>query len=84
MDDGHDSLKLLRGEFTGAVIYMSVSFLAAKSKIIPYRLLRSTSAFLQTRLEYLLPTPLIFVKANIVFSLPSTLVFNSRRMCYID
>ena len=60
---------------------MSVFLLFTRSEI-PYRLLRSTSAFLQTRLEYLRPTPLIFVNANIVFSFPSTLVFNSRKMCY--
>jgi hypothetical protein len=40
----------------------------------PYRLLRSTSAFLQTRLEYLRPTPLIFVKAYMTFCFPSSYV----------
>ena len=37
-----------------------------------YRLLRSTSAFLQTKLLYRRPTPLIFVKAYMTFCLPST------------
>ena len=37
-----------------------------------YRLLRSTSAFLQTKLEYRRPTPLILVMAYMTFSLPST------------
>lgn len=45
-----------------------------------YRLFKSTSAFLQTRLEYLRPTPLIFVKAYMIFCLPSTLVLRRRRM----
>src|SRR5438046_1847688 len=45
-----------------------------------YRLLRSTSAFLQTRLEYRRPTPLILVRAYMTFCLPSTLVLRSRRM----
>lgn len=45
-----------------------------------YRLLRSTSAFLQTKLEYLRPTPLILVRAYMIFCLPSTLVFRRRRM----
>lgn len=45
-----------------------------------YRLLRSTSAFLQTKFEYRRPTPLIFVRAYMTFCLPSTLVLSSRRM----
>jgi hypothetical protein len=46
----------------------------------PARLDRSTSAFLQTKLEYRRPTPLILVKAYMTFCLPSTLVFNRRIM----
>src|SRR5271154_1503368 len=45
-----------------------------------YRLVKSTSAFLQTKLEYLRPTPLILVKAYMIFCLPSTLVLRRRRM----
>ena len=45
-----------------------------------YRLLRSTSAFLQTKFEYRRPTPLILVKAYMTFCLPSTLVLSNRRM----
>lgn len=45
-----------------------------------YRLFRSTSAFLQTKLEYRRPTPLILVKAYITFCLPSTLVFRRRKI----
>jgi len=47
-----------------------------------YRLLRSTSAFLMTTFEYLRPTPLIFVRANMTLSLPSTFVLRRRRMCW--
>lgn len=46
-----------------------------------YRLLRSTSAFLQTKLEYRRPIPLISVKANMIFPPPLTLVLRRRRMC---
>ena len=45
-----------------------------------YRLFKSTSAFLQTRLEYRRPTPLILVKAYMIFCFPSTFVLRSRRM----
>ena len=44
-----------------------------------YRLFRSTSAFLQTKLEYRRPTPLIFVKAYITFCLPVPIV---KRLLY--
>ena len=54
----------------------SVEAIAAR----PYRLLRSTSAFLHTRFEYRRPTPLILVKAYMTFCLPSTLVLSNRRM----
>ena len=47
---------------------------------LAYRLLKSTSAFLQTKLEYRRPTPLIFVKAYMIFCLPSTLVLRRRRI----
>lgn len=48
--------------------------------VFSYRLFRSTSAFLQTKLEYRRPTPLILVKAYITFCLPSTLVFRRRKI----
>jgi hypothetical protein len=47
-----------------------------------HRLLRSTSAFLQTKLEYRRPTPLISVKAYMILRFPSTFVLRRRRMCY--
>lgn len=47
-----------------------------------HRLLRSTSAFLQATLEKRRPTPLIEVRANITLTLPSRLVFSTRRMCW--
>jgi len=50
--------------------------------VLAYRLFRSTSAFLQTRLEYRRPTPLILVKAYITFCLPSTLVFRRRKIYF--
>ena len=46
----------------------------------PARLVRSTSAFLQTKLEYRRPTPVILVKAYMTFCFPSTFVFNKRMM----
>lgn len=46
-----------------------------------HRLLRSTSAFLQTKLAYRRPTPLISVKANMIFPPPLTLVLSRRKMC---
>lgn len=45
-----------------------------------YRLFRSTSAFLQTKLEYRRPTPLILVRAYMTFCLPSTLVLRRRKI----
>lgn len=45
-----------------------------------YRFDRSTSAFLHTRFEYRRPTPLILVRAYMIFCLPSTLVLSRRRM----
>jgi len=47
-----------------------------------YLLFMSTSAFLQTMLANLLPIPLMEVRANMIFCLPSTLVFSTRRMCW--
>jgi len=48
----------------------------------PNLLFMSTSAFLQTMLANRLPIPLIEVRANIIFCLPSTFVFSTRRMCW--
>jgi hypothetical protein len=42
----------------------------------------SMSAFLQTMLENRRPIPLMEVMANMIFCLPSTLVFSRRRMCW--
>ena len=50
------------------------------SRGLAYRLFRSISAFLQTKLEYRRPTPLILVKAYMTFCLPSTLVLRRRKM----
>ncbi len=47
-----------------------------------YRLLMSTSAFLQTRFANRRPTPLMEVKANMIFCLPSTLVLSTRKICW--
>ncbi len=47
-----------------------------------HRLFMSTSAFLQTTLEKRRPIPRIAVMAYITFSLPSTLVLSTRRMCW--
>jgi hypothetical protein len=66
LDDGDDALEFFGGEFTGAgeLVIDGVSS-------VSYRLLRSTSAFLQTKLEYRRPTPLILVKAYMTFCLPA-------------
>ena len=47
-----------------------------------HRLFRSTSAFLQAMLEKRRPTPLMLVRANMTLTLPSRLVFSTRRMCW--
>lgn len=47
-----------------------------------HRLPRSTSAFLHTTFAYLLPTPLISVRAYMIFRFPSMFVFSRRRMCW--
>ena len=87
LDDGDDPLELFGSEFTGAVgrRMLSANVITQDSSMLPsrpapYRLLRSTSAFLQTRLEYRRPTPLILVRAYMTFSRPSTLVLRRRRM----
>jgi hypothetical protein len=54
LDDGHDSLKFFRGEFTGTVgnrisILIHRPRCFASVQIIAYRLFRSTSAFLLLR-----------------------------------
>lgn len=48
----------------------------------PNLLFMQTSAFLQTILANRLPIPLMEVRANIMFCLPSTFVFSTRRMCW--
>lgn len=60
LDDGNNPLEFFRGEFTSAVGCQCL-FLSIWTQ--PYRLFRSTSAFLQTKLEYLRPTPFILVRA---------------------
>ena len=40
------------------------------------------SAFFRTVLAYLLPIPLIEVRANITLVLPSILVLSTRRICW--
>lgn len=52
-----------------------------ESRPCPHRLLRSTSAFLQQMLEKRRPMPLMAVRAYMIFCLPSTFVFSTRRMC---
>jgi hypothetical protein len=46
--------------------------------VVAYRLLRSTSAFLQTKLEYRRPTPLILVIAYMTFCFPVYVVSAER------
>lgn len=61
--------------------WMMVTRRSSSSEVrSPARLLRSTSAFLQTKLEYRRPTPVILVRAYMTFCLPSTFVFNKRIM----
>lgn len=82
LEDGDDTLELFGGELTSAVtllVYFEHIGFCVKEK--SYRLFRSTSAFLQTKLEYRRPTPLILVKAYITFCFPSTLVLRRRRIC---
>ena len=49
--------------------------------LFTHRLFMSTSAFLQQMLEKRRPIPRMAVRANMIFCLPSTLVFSTRRMC---
>ena len=70
LDDGDDSLELFGRQLTGAVFGSPVSLrFNATPGTLPYsyRLFKSTSAFLQTKLEYLLPTPLILVRAYMTY-----------------
>ena len=84
LDDGYDPLELFRRELTSAgfipTLVPSRSTLVCLETPCSYRLFRSTSAFLQTRLEYRRPTPLILVKAYMTFCFPSTLVLRSRKI----
>lgn len=78
LDDGYDSLEFFGGEFAGAGMSRFLVFgpnTLRRMKVQSfqtYRLLRSTSAFLHTKLLYRRPTPLIFVNAYMTFCLPST------------
>ena len=51
LDDGNDSLQLFRGKLSGATSHDQLVLPPLCPKISAYRLLRSTSAFLQTKLE---------------------------------
>jgi hypothetical protein len=91
LDDCDDTLELFGSEFTGTVGVDALVFHCFRGAVenakhlvdVPrggmYRLLRSTSAFLQTKLLYRRPTPLILVKAYITFCLPSTCIPISRQ-----
>ena len=81
LDDCDDTFEFFGGNFTSAVQKMyEFAMLDKASFLITYRLFRSTSAFLHTKLEYRRPTPLILVKAYMIFCFPSTLVLRRRRM----
>lgn len=87
LNDSDDSLKFFRSNFTSSKSYqdpnqrcLAYVVLCALMLVEPYRLLRSTSAFLHTKLEYRRPTPFILVRAYMIFCLPSTLVLRRRRM----
>jgi hypothetical protein len=51
LDDGDDALELFGGKFTGTVFSIRWCSIRCFHSYIAYRLLRSTSAFLQTKLE---------------------------------
>jgi hypothetical protein len=71
LEDGDDALEFFGGEFTSAVIRLEeFSQCVCWPAVFAYRLLRSTSAFLQTKLEYRRPTPLILVIAYMTFCFP--------------
>ena len=92
LDDSDDTLEFFGGNFTGTERMNRVSVMAIDHRWVcsckmhgrnigyTYRLFKSTSAFLHTRLEYRRPTPLILVKAYMIFCFPSTFVLRSRRM----
>jgi hypothetical protein len=84
LHDGDDSLEFIRVEFSGSIQRNGKvvnSAVHPPSENHANRLFMSTSAFLQTKLEYRRPTPLISVKAYMIFLLPSTLVLRRRKMC---
>jgi len=64
------------------VLSKLINLLTSSSLSSPARFVRSTSAFLRTKFEYLLPTPLMAVIANMIFVFPSMFVFITRRMCW--
>jgi hypothetical protein len=79
LDDGDDALEFFGGKLAGAADGLLVlihpddrgeGHVGWAREL--YRLLRSISAFLHTKLEYRRPTPLILVMAYITFSFPST------------
>lgn len=86
LEDGDNSLQLFGGEFTGTVgipLVLNPCYSRSVAHCADaYRLFRSTSAFLQTKLEYRRPTPLIRVMAYITFSFPSTFVLRRRKICW--
>lgn len=86
LHDGDDSLEFIGVEFTSSIVIKAIQ---RQSLLSPLRFLddanrlfMSTSAFLQTKFAYRRPTPLISVKAYMIFLLPSTLVLRRRKMCY--
>lgn len=58
--------------------YSMVNVVSAAS----YLFRMDTSAFLQHRFAYRLPTPLMAVSAYMMFVFPSRLVLRTRKMCW--
>jgi len=57
-------------------------FSTSSSPSSPALLDMGMSAFFRTMLAYLLPIPLIEVRANMTLVLPSILVLSTRRICW--
>ena len=57
-------------------------FSTSSSPSSPALLDMGMSAFLRTMLAYLLPIPLMEVRANITLVFPSMFVLRTRRMCW--
>ena len=70
-----DFFNFLFGHLSSSIQQELMNKVPKRNKKCAYLLLRSTCATLRTKLENLLPIPLMTLRANMTFLFPSTLVF---------